>query len=264
MRNGNISAQAEGRPFIGGDESAVMIRLGTERLESTDGLRNNVMNKILKAAFVAASIALPLQIQATSITILNAGFESPDTTSVTTPPTSWNVSGGGAGVWDINAFPAGFWSVGAPEGTQIAFISSAPHPGTAAALSQVLGDSLLANTIYTLSGYVGHPIGFDTSDGTPGGLPTIYTASLYAGGNLLGSTSGTGPSGTFTTFNLNFDSTGSAFVGLALEVRLESNQAQTGFDAISLQAQGVPDGGLTIMLLGMSMTGLVWMRRKVS
>jgi hypothetical protein len=222
------------------------------------------MIRILMAALAVAMIGLPIQIQATAITILNDSFEAPVTGTTFTPPDNWNVFGGGAGVWNINDFPAGFWTVSAPDGKQIAFVSSAPHPGSPAGLSQVLSDSLVANTLYHLSGFVGHPIGFDTSDGTATGAPTIYTASLYAGGILLGSTSGTGPSGSFTTFNLFFDSTGSALVGQALEVRLESNQAQTGFDKIALDASAVPDGGVTIMLLGMSLTGLGWMRRKMS
>ncbi len=218
------------------------------------------MNKILKATLAVASIGLPLQIQATSITILNSGFEAPNTGTISSPPNNWTVFGGGAGVWDINNFPAGFWMAAAPEGDQIAYVSDAPSPGSPAGLSQVLSDFLAANTIYTLSGFVGHPSG----GGVDYSIGTIYTASLYAGGNFLGSTSGTGPAGSFTTFNLNFDSTGSAFLGLALEIRLESNQAQTGFDAIALDAQSVPDGGLTLLLLGMSMTGLCWMRRRIS
>jgi len=217
------------------------------------------MNNILKMALALASISLPLQIQAIPITVLKAAFEAPAVGLTFTPPANWTVSGGGAGVWNINASPLGYWTVPAPEGNQIGYVSSAPSPGTPATLSQVLSDSLAANTIYTLSGFVGHPIGYDSG--------TLYSSSLYAGGNLLSSMSTTGPDGTFAPFNLVYNSSGSAFIGQALEIRLESSQAQTGFDAISLNAESVsgggsvPDVGLTILLLGMSLTSLGWIRK---
>ncbi len=191
------------------------------------------------------------------VTILNPSFENPAVPTVG-GVADWTVSDGG--VWNINDDPAGFWTVPAPDGKQIAYVSSAPHPGAPASISQILTTTLAANSHYELSGFVGHPIGFDTSDGTPTGVPTIYTAALYAGGNLLGLVSGTGPSGKFSMFDLNFDSTGSPFVGAALEIRLSSSQAQTGFDAISLN---VPDGGSTSLLLGMGMIIMGWMRRRI-
>lgn len=145
-----------------------------------------------------------------------------------------------------------------PDGSQIGYLSLGPHPGVPSGLSQTLPTLLAANTVYDLSGYVGHPLGF-RDDGA--GNLTIYTVSLYAGSNLLNSITGTGPEASFDLFNLIYIS-GSAFVGSPLEIRLESNQAQTGFDAISLTA--VPDGGLTALLLGMSMMGLGWMHRKMN
>ncbi|MFA6560985.1 MAG: hypothetical protein WCV00_03650 [Verrucomicrobiia bacterium] len=220
------------------------------------------MNKILKTILVMVSIALPFQVQAIPISILNAGFESPGVGSVSTSPANWTVSGGGAGVWNINASPSGFWTVPAPEGNQIGFVSSAPSPGSPATMSQVLSAALTADTVYTLSGLVGHPIGYAAG--------TLYSTSLYAGGHLLGSMSTTGPAGTFAPFNLTYDSSGSAFIGQALEIRLGSSQAQSGFDSIALNAEGasggggVPDAGLSILLLGMSMTCLGWVRKTVS
>ncbi len=109
--------------------------------------------------------------------------------------------------------------------------------------------------MYSLSGYVGHPLGFASG--------TIYTVSLYAGGNLLTSLSGTGPDGNFEAFSFDFDSTGSAYVGQQLEIRLGGNKAQTVFDTIQLNSDSprVPDSGTTLALLGMAMLGLGQIRR---
>jgi hypothetical protein len=224
------------------------------------------MNKMLKATLTIACIALPLQIYATPVAILNAGFEAPVTSITASPPDNWTVIGGGlqAGVWNIVDYAPQYWTATpGQEGKQVAYLSLGPVPGVPSGLSQILGDSLVANTIYTLSGLVGHPDGILAGVGQNFQAGTTWTASLYAGGNLLNSTSGTGPAGSLAAFSLNFNSTGSAFVGQLLEIRLESDRAQTAFDAIALNAQGVPDGGLTILLLGMSMTGLGWMRRKM-
>lgn len=212
----------------------------------------------LKAALMVAVLGVPLEVQAYSITIQNAGFESPVIAGApgynNSPPTAWTFSGSGGGVWNITDFPLGFWTVPAPQGKQIAWLAPAPA-SPPSSLRQTLGDTVVANTKYHLSGFVGHPIGFN--------LGTIYTAALYANGTLLASTTGTGPAGSFINFNLLFDSTGSASVGDLLEVRLETNQAQTGFDRIALNANSVPDGGLTALLLAMGMTGLGWMRRRM-
>jgi len=220
------------------------------------------MNQFLKAALAVASIALPLQVHAAAVPILNAGFEDPATAFVAKPIANWTDMGGGAGVWNINANGAPYWTVPAPEGNQIAYVSDGPAPSsTAASISQVLSTSLAANTLYTLSGQVGHPIGFGTG--------TIWTASLYAfdGGSthtLLDSISGTGPEGSFTGFSLLFDSTGSAYVGESLEIQLASNHAQTGFDQIALDAQSVPEAGtLSLMLFGLGLAGLAILRRKL-
>ncbi len=182
---------------------------------------------------------------ATPISITNASFENPiDTGAQPRAVTGWTQVGGASnsGVWNINAFPFGFWSVGAPDGSQIAFLSAAPQPGTPASIYQVLGDSVLANEMYTLSGYVGSPRGFG---GVTGNGLTQYTVALYdnSTNTLLNSMSGTGPEGSFAPFSLTFNSFAA---GGALEVRLSSNQAQTGFDAIALDASPIPGGGAAV------------------
>lgn len=168
---------------------------------------------------------------ATSVSIVNAGFEDPPTATYNNGPvTGWTIAGSGGGVWNINASPLGFWTSVAPEGRQVGWMSPAPSPGSAASFTQALSDVLVGNSLYTLAGSVGHPIGYGSTP-TP---DTTYKVELLAGANVLASTSGTGPEGTFTGFTLNFDSTGSAFVGLGLTIRLSSDQAQTAFDALTL------------------------------
>ncbi len=199
---------------------------------------------------------------AISVSIVNAGFEDPPTTFYTNGPvTGWSIGGSGGGVWNINVSPLGFWTAPAPEGRQIAWVSPAPAPGSFGSLTQGLTDVLVANSVYTLAGSVGHPIGY----GASANPDTLYTVELIAGSTTLASVSGTGPEGTFTTFSLNFDSTGSAFVGAALSIRLSSNQAQTGFDAITLDYVAnhvvpIPTGA-SLTLAGLSALGVVRRRR---
>lgn len=216
-----------------------------------------MFRRLLLAAVVLLPITMTASAQAGLIPIINAGFEDPPTTTFNNGLiTGWTISGSGAGVWNINDAPLGFWDITAPEGKQIAYVSPAPAPGNAASISQVLGASLAANTVYTLSGEVGHPIGFGTT------VNTVYTIELLAGANVLGSLTGTGPEGMFAHFELTFDSAGSAWVGQSLEIRLSSSQNQTGFDAITLDARPVPEPA-TITLLGtggLFLLGACWNR----
>lgn len=191
----------------------------------------------------------------TPIAILNAGFEDPPTVSFGGAINDWTILGD-VGAWNINAAALGFWTVPAPEGNQVATLVGVGVPGPAT-LSQIVG-VLAADTTYTLSGMVGHPIGFS------GG--TIYTAQLLAGGNLLATTSGTGPEGSFISFGVLFNSTGSPYVGMPLEVVLSSSQAQTAFDAIALESDEagtpVPEPA-SIMLFTLGLSAVLRTRRRI-
>jgi hypothetical protein len=163
------------------------------------------------------------------VPIVNAGFENPSAFFLGVP-IGWELSGD-VSTWNINASPFGFWSVPAPEGNQVGTFVGVNIAGPASA-SQVVG-TLQANVTYTLSGFVGHPIGWGASRGT------VFFAQLWAGTHLVASTSGTGAEGRFQPFQVAFDSTGSTFVGLPLRIVIGSNQAQTSFDDITLDATAV-------------------------
>jgi hypothetical protein len=224
--------------------------------------------KLLTAWALAVWLNAQTQAQADPIPITNPGFEDPAVSTLNNGPiTGWTITGNGAGVWNINNSPLGFWTVPAPEGNQIAYVSGNLPPFSSASISQVLSATLQDGTVYTLTGQVGHPIGFGSTAGT------IYTVALLAGDNVLASLSDTGPEGSFTDFSLMFDSTGSPFVGQALQIQLSSNQPQTGFDAIGLDASPTGGGGgasanpepgsLTLVeIASLVLVGYSWHRRK--
>ena len=243
------------------------------------------MTTRIKLKQIAAAAVLSLVsgglAHAIPIAITNPSFEGPDTLTTATPPMGWTVGGtGGAGVWDIAAFMSDFWAApGAPDGTQIAYISVGPQPGSPAYIEQSLGVSLMANQTYTLSGFVGHPCEGDnpgtgcySNDNAPPPLPltfTVWKAELLAGAIVLDSDSGTGPAGplgSFVPFSFDYDS-GAAPLAGTLSIRLSSNQAQTGFDMIALDREPTAAAAVpvpaTIALLGLGLAGLGFGRRKL-
>ncbi len=215
--------------------------------------------------FVAAAaflVACHGTAQAIPIGIVDAGFEDPPTsTSSIGAVSGWTISGSGAGVWNIGASPLGFWTVGATQGNQVAFVGREAPSGTPASISQVLSATLMANAAYSLTGEVGHPIGF----GGTASPATTYTISLLAGSATLSSITGTGPEGTFAPFTLTYDSTGSAFFGKTLQIVLTSSKTQTAFDAIALDATGpgvdAPEPA-SLALLCTGLLGLMGSRRR--
>jgi hypothetical protein len=217
-------------------------------------------SRFLYKGAIALLLGMSSSASAVPIPIANAGFENPPTAFFTAGNISgWVIEGSGAGVWNLNDMPTSFWSVPAPEGKQVGFVAR-EDPGGPASISQVLGDTLLANSWYTLTGRVGHPVGNGESRGT------VYTVELLAGTTVLNSVSTNGPEGTFTSFVLTFDSTGSAHVGEALRIRLSSNQAQSAFDDIQLNveaAASVPEPS-TFLLTPAAVLALLRYRRPES
>ena len=250
------SAQLQSLPNVRGvllclRESGTPIASSSRALHRKEA---NVTTRSTVSFLLCASLLAVGNAWSTPIAIPNAGFEDPPTASFGRAINDWTILGD-AGAWNINAMPLGFWTVPAPEGNQVATLVGVgvPGPGT---LSQVVG-LLAADTIYTFSGMVGHPIGFSSG--------TIYTAQLVAGGNILATTSGTGPEGSFIGFEVVFNSAGSPYLGMPLEVVLSSNQAQTAFDAIALNSDAaetaVPEPA-SIVLFSLGLGAVVRSRRR--
>jgi len=179
---------------------------------------------------------------ASAATIINGGFEDPVTGTFTKGNVinGWSIiSGSGGGVWNINSSPNGYWNVPAPEGNQVGWLA-ADGLGPAS-VQQTLTETIAAGFTYSLSGKVGHPIGFGASQ-TP---DTVYTVDILAGATVLATFSGTGPEGSFTDFAVNWTQNG--HLGELLSIRLSSSDTQTAFDALSFTGKSgstsVPDAG---------------------
>lgn len=165
-------------------------------------------------------------VAARAVNLVNAGFEDPDCDTATcivdavrgnyaTSATGWTVAGGAGGVF------APLAAIIAPtEGDQVGWSSGAT-------LSQVLAETPVAGTTYTLS--------VDVGDRTDAAFPG-YTVALYAGGAPLVQQAGASGSVTngWTTATVTYTATGSE-TG-PLEIRLSSAGSQTEFDNVRLFA----------------------------
>lgn len=196
--------------------------------------------------------AVPATAVATPILITNPSFETPDCDiagNCNNPSFStgsfdgWTVSSGSGGVFDPGLFAAtSAAGYAAPDGDQVGWSNS----GT---LSQVLTETLRANTTYMLTIDVGRRP--DTA--FPG-----YEVSLFAGGVLLAlfDESDFAPaSNSFVTGSLTFTALASdPNLGQALEIRLHSQGVQTNWDDVRLDAvtDAVPEPGVVgLMALGL-------------
>jgi hypothetical protein len=209
--------------------------------------------------FVATAVAVlavsPLYAD-TAITIQNASFETynPLTSSCGTgcafnsgPIPGWTGTGGS---WEPNST---YFSAPPPDGNIVAYTNG----GT---ISQDLGTTLLSNSIYTLSVFVGNRL-----DGDSG----VYSIAIYAGGTLLDSLSGSGssiPAGTFADEIFAF-STGSTVTPGDLSIILSNpSGGQADFDNVSLTvapSTAVPEPTpLVLLVAGVAFVGLFSLLRR--
>lgn len=213
------------------------------------------------ASGILACIALAVGLTARgqmAITIQNPGFEAPVATSpgyAYGSPPGWSTPNFNAGgVWNINDFSLGLWTVPAPELKQVGFLD--PSFGEIPYLHQVLTATLQADRQYTLTGYVG--------DSLHAGYDGNYRVSLLAGGTEVAFLTGDAIDGAFEPFTLPFDSAGSSLVGQPLAIRLATADLTSvvAFDAIEFVVVPEPHRVSVAMALLLAGFGL-WYRRVV-
>jgi hypothetical protein len=173
----------------------------------------------------------------------------------------WTITGGQSGSQTLNS---SYYSAPLPDGTVMAYSNGST-------ISQTLAVSLLPDSIYTLSVYIGNRLDNQVSD---------YSFSLDAGGTILSTFSGSNGSITPGTFQQEFltFTTGDVVASGLLGIDLTSAGQQTDFDDVQLtvvpvnetndngngDAVPTPEPG-TLVMLGMGMLGLlgVAVRRQV-
>lgn len=254
-------------------------------------IRSRIAALLAGPALSAAAAAAPIAID-------NPGFEAdfadPGCFSVLTP-TGWSlfdpggINGGNDAIGVVNPTGSVFFPAGVPEGSNAALVFLGDQIGAAPmGLTQVLGDTLQADTAYTLTVEVGNiasgtglppcdVFGFFDLDNFPG-----YQVQLLAGGVVIAEDDntlfGSIPEGEFalSTVSLTTD-TNHPQLGQPLEIRLMNlNVAETpedpgievDFDDVQLTAEpagelaGDVDGDcdvdiadLGIVLANFGMTG---------
>jgi hypothetical protein len=195
---------------------------------------------------------------AASIAITNPSFETADAMLIgyeagfynLGPVPSWDLVGAGpAGSWQPSG-PSSFTFI--PDGTVIGFVN-------AGYLSQVLGDGLANNTIYTLTTAIGRRADGNSADST---------IQLLAGGTLIAT--GTQAvssiaSGGWIDYSVSYTSgVSDPNEGKLLEIRLlyagPGGVTQSNFDDVRLDAAAIPEPA-TCMMIGAALVALA-IRRK--
>ena len=194
--------------------------------------------------------------RAALVTINNPSFED-DSSSATTNPGEYsgeghgasfpNTYGSGANWVGHGGSPAGFYtgeyhitttdySLGAPNGHNVAFLDQGFGGGY---ITQDLTATLLANTVYTLTGYIGSRSG--------SGMTGTALVELIAGSTVIATGTLNAPTqGTFQSWSINTSSDTTSFLSGLLGQNLQiylgaSTGGQVNYDNISLDATPVPE-----------------------
>jgi hypothetical protein len=212
-----------------------------------------MVNKLLIISILTLSVGLmAMPAMADGVAIQNASFEDSNPLTMHTstctgacafnagPIPGWAMTGAGGSFQPSSTF----LNLPLPDGNIVAYSNG----GT---ISQVLTSSLLADTTYTLSVFIGNRLD---------GLNSTYTIALDAGSTQLCSFSASSatitPKGGFADETCTFNS-GSAFPTGLLSIILSAAGPQVDFDNVSLSATPVSEAssaaltgsGLLLILL---------------
>ncbi|MDP6637235.1 MAG: hypothetical protein QGG42_20245, partial [Phycisphaerae bacterium] len=197
---------------------------------------------------VAAVLSFTSVAGAGDLTIINDGFELPvladgewdgappgwiDGYYDLAAPTVWVIGNSDAGVYNPSA-AEGFGGL-APEGQNVFYATS--YVGYDGGASQILSDTLQADTLYDLNILVGNPLLYN------GGLTADYRLELVANNVVLASVTGASPADdtVWTSAELFYNSGASpAQLGQLLEIRILATEFtddyEIDFDTVSLSS----------------------------